>query len=103
MLLKVFVVKRVVTIISAYVPQQRLSVEVKERFCAGLLHHASKIDEKEIIILGGDGHVGKTTSGYEFNVHGGFGYGVRNAEGGRILELVLALNMVVCEYPFPKA
>ena len=76
---------------------------MKESFYADLIHHTSKIDEKEIIILGGDlnGHVGETTSGYD-NVHGGFGYGVRNAEGERILEFGLALSMVVCIYPFPK-
>ena len=39
-------------------------------------------------------HVGKTTAGYE-DVHGGFGYGVRNAEGECILEFGLALDMVM--------
>ena len=58
---------------------------------------------KEIIILGGDlnGHVGKTISGYE-DVHGGFGYSVRNAEGERILEVGLALDMVMCNTLFRK-
>ena len=34
---------------------------MKESFYADLIHHTSKIDEKEIIILGGDlnGHVGE--------------------------------------------
>ena len=86
MLLKVLVGKRVVTIISTYAPQQGLSDDAKEKFYADLILHTSKVDEKEVIILGGDmnGHVGKTTAGYE-DVHGGFGYGVRNAEGERIL------------------
>ena len=47
------------------------------------------------------GHVGKTTAGSE-DVHGGFGYGVRNAEGERILEFGLALDMVVCNTFFNK-
>ena len=61
-----------------------------------LYYHTSKVDEKEVIILGGDmnGHVGKTTAGYE-DVHGGFGYGVRNAEGECILEFGLALWLYV--------
>ena len=42
-----------------------------------------------------NGHVGKTTAGYE-DVHGSFGYGVRNAEGEHILEFGLALDMVIC-------
>ena len=93
MLLKVLVGKRVVTIISTYAPQQGLSDNAKETFYADLILHTSKVDEKEVIILGGDmnGHVGKTTAGYE-DVHGGFGYGVRNAEGERILEFGLALE-----------
>ena len=103
MLLKVLVGKRVVAIISAYAPQQGLSDEAKERFYADLIYHTSKIDEKEFILLGGDlnGHVGETTSGYD-NVHGGFGYGTRNAEGERILEFGLALNMVVCNTLYKK-
>ena len=48
-----------------------------------------------------NGHVGKTTAGYE-GVHGGFGYGVRNAEGQRILEFGLPLVMVVCNTLFNK-
>ena len=103
MLLKVLVGKRVVTIISTYAPQQGLSDDAKEKFYADLILHTSKVDEKEVIILGGDmnGHVGKTTAGYE-DAHGGFGYGVRNAEGERILEFGLALDMVACNTLFSK-
>ena len=52
-----------VTITSAYAPQQGLSDDAKERFYADPILHTSTIDEKEIIILGADlnGHVGKTT------------------------------------------
>ena len=40
-----------------------------------------------MVVLGGDlnGHVGQKSEGYE-GVHGGFGYGVRNVEGEKILE-----------------
>ena len=62
MLLKILIGKEVLSVISAYAPQQGLSNEVKERFYADLVLLTSKIDEKEIIILGGDlnGHVGET-------------------------------------------
>ena len=101
MLLKVLVGKRVVTIISTYAPQQGLSEDAKEKFYADRTLHTSKVDEKEVIILGGDmnGHVIKTTSGYE-DFHGGFGYGVRNAEGERILEFDLALDRFRCNTLF---
>ena len=53
-------------------------------------------------MLGGDlnGHVGKESDGYE-GVHGGQGYGVRNA-GERILELCEAAGMIVCGTQFRK-
>ena len=103
MLLKILIGKQVFSAISAYAPQQGPSDEVRERFYMDLVFNTSKIDEKEIIILGGDlnGHVGKTISGYE-DVNGGFGYGVRNAEGEHILEFGLAQDMVVCNTLFRK-
>lgn len=103
MLLKILIGKQVLSVISAYAPQQGLSDEAKESFYADLVLLTSKIDQKEIIILGGDlnGHVGKTSSGYE-DAHGGFGYGVRNTEGERILEFGLALGMVVCNTLYQK-
>ena len=40
----------------------------------------------EEVLVGGDlnGHVGRSTDGFE-GVHRGYGYGVRNGEGERIL------------------
>ena len=80
-----------------------LSDDAKEKFYADLILHTLKVDEKEVIILGGDmnGHVGKTTAGYQ-DVHGGFGYGERNAEDEHILEFGLNLDMVVCNTLFNK-
>ena len=103
MLLKLLVGKKVVAIVSAYAPQQGLSVDEKDKFFETLLLTVSKIGDNEIIVLGGDlnGHVGKSEAGYE-GVHGGYGYGVRNADGERILELGDALGMVVCNMLFEK-
>ena len=103
MLLKLLVGKKVVLIVSAYALQQGLSVDEKDKFFETWLLTVSKIGDNEIIVLGGElnGHVGKTETGCE-GVHGGYGYGVRNADGERILELGDALGMVVCNTLFEK-
>ena len=46
-------------------------------------------------------HIGKESDGYE-GVHGGQGYGVRNA-GERVLEFCKAAGMIVCGTQFRKA
>ena len=43
-----------------------------------------------------NGHVGREAAGYE-GVHGGSGYGERNADGDRVLEFAVA-NDFVMEY-----
>jgi hypothetical protein len=50
----------------------------------------------EFVMLLGDlnGHAGTSADGYE-GVHGGYGYGVRNEEGCRVLELADAHSMVI--------
>ena len=42
-----------------------------------------------------DGHVRSNNVGYD-GMHGGYGYGVRNADGSRILEFADRLNLVIC-------
>ncbi|MBJ5565721.1 hypothetical protein JGG61_23040, partial [Salmonella enterica subsp. enterica serovar London] len=41
-----------------------------------------------------NGHVGVKSDGYE-GIHGGFGFGLRNSEGERILEFCDALGLIV--------
>ena len=50
----------------------------------------SGILKQESIFIGSDmnGHVGRYAGGYG-GVHGGMGFGTRNAEGERILEFVV--------------
>ena len=48
-----------------------------------------------------NGHVGRDADGYG-GVHGGMGFGTRNAEGERILEFCDAVGMVVCNTFFKK-
>ena len=58
-------------------------------------------DNKFVILADLNGHVGSEAMGYE-GIHGGWGYGTRNAEGERILEFALAMNMVICNTAFKK-
>ena len=48
-----------------------------------------------------NGHVGRDVDRYG-GVHGGMGFGTRNAEGERILEFDDAVGMVVCNTFFKK-
>jgi len=52
-------------------------------------------------MLAGDmnGHVRSSNVGYD-GTHGGFGYGVRNADGSRIFGFADALNLVICNTLF---
>ena len=103
MMIKLLVGKRIVTIVSTYAPQQGLSNDEKDKFYDDLIYLVSKVDEKELLVIGGDfnGHVGKEADGYQ-GIHGGFGYGTRNNEGERILEMGAALDLVVCNTFFKK-
>ena len=48
-----------------------------------------------------NGHVGRDADGYG-GVHGGMGFGTRDAEGERILEFSDPVGMVVCNTFFKK-
>ena len=54
----------------------------KDAFYDSLQTVISELPDKEIVIPSGDwnGHVGREAAGYE-GVHGGSGYGIRNADG----------------------
>ena len=63
----------------------------------------SRLPQREGVIVGGDlnGHVGAAADGYD-GVHGGMGYGDRNAAGERILEFGDAVGLVICNTFFRK-
>ena len=48
-----------------------------------------------------NGHIGVDSTGYD-EVHGGFGYGDRNAEGEMILESAAAMNMIIANTWFKE-
>ncbi|XP_009597905.1 uncharacterized protein [Nicotiana tomentosiformis] len=55
------------------------------------------------LFIGGDfnGHIGWSASGYG-EVHGGFGFGVRNGEGTLLLDFARAFELVIVNSIFPK-
>ena len=100
---KLVIGKQIVYIVSAYAPQVGLSAEEKDDFWDRFIIVLSGIPKQESIFIGSDmnGHVGRDADGYG-GVHGGMGFGTRNAEGERILEFGDAVGMVVCNTLFKK-
>jgi len=56
-----------------------------------------------LIVVGGDlnGHSGTNVDGYD-GVHGGYGFGERNADGERILEFCDAMELIVTNTCFKR-
>ena len=104
MMVKLIVGKCLMNVVAAYALQTGRSQEEKDNFWEAVWKLIEGIKKTERIMLGGDlnGHVGKESDGYE-GVHGGQGYGMRNAEGERILEFCEAAGMIVCGTQFRKA
>ncbi|ESO11454.1 hypothetical protein HELRODRAFT_183148 [Helobdella robusta] len=88
--------KVIVRVISGYAPQQSRKEEEKDRFYDDVSDEIGQAGLNEFVVLLGDlnGHVGADADGYD-GVHGGWGYGIRNEEGRRVLELADAHSMVV--------
>ncbi|KAG5597429.1 hypothetical protein H5410_038661 [Solanum commersonii] len=81
------------SVISAYAPQVGLDEEAKKRFYEELDEVVRGIPNTEKIVIGGDfnGHIGATSSGFD-DVHGGFGFGVRNGGGTSLLDFAKAFE-----------
>jgi hypothetical protein len=91
-LVKLLVGDLIFNVISAYAPQIGLNESVKMQFWEELDALVSSVSISEKLFIGGDlnEHVCSTRVGFD-GVHEGFGYGSRNQEGGRYLELCLSL------------
>src|SRR6059036_3977231 len=91
-------------VIPGYAPQVGRSIEEKEEFLLSLSKMVDEIGQEEFVMIGGDmnGHVGEKVDGYE-GVHGGKGFGVRNAEGEMLLEFAGAMKLVVLNTWFTKS
>ena len=102
-LIRLLLGREVVNILSVYAPQVGREREEKEKFWERLSEVVGEIPGEEKIVLAGDlnGHIGERAEGYE-KVHGGFGYGARNAEGEMILEFAEQQKLVICNSYFKK-
>ena len=101
MSLRLLIGRKILYILSSYAPQAGLSEYEKDTFFFNLLNCIS-IVPTELLVCGDlNGHVGKTSSGFE-GVHGGHGCGVRNPEGTRILKLCAAADLVITNTYFTK-
>ena len=102
-LLKLIIGSTVFSIINVYAPQQGRPPADKDRFYDQLNAVLAKIPPNEELVTGGDwnGHVGKSADGFP-QVHGGFGFGERNAEGGRLLDFAVAHDLVIGNTLFEK-
>jgi hypothetical protein len=78
--------------------------EEKDQFYDDVLEEIGQAASDEFVMLLGDlnGHVRANAEGYE-GVHGGSGYGVRNEEGCRVLELGDAHSVVEGNTLFKRA
>ena len=79
-----------------YVPQPGLSAEQKDRFYEQLLVLVTSVATLETLVIAGNFnvHVGQDSQGFSWH-HGGYGYGTRNQEGTRILDLCAATDLTV--------
>ena len=103
MYLKIMIGKELVTFVCVYAPQAGLSSKCKQDFYDDLQCIYSKFHPDDMVVACGDwnGHVGQESDGYD-GVHGGYGFGKRNAEGENLLDFAVANKLVVANTHFKK-
>lgn len=92
-----------INIASAYTPQTGSKDEEKQEFWRKLEHEIERITLEERVVLGSDlnGHVGADNEGIE-RIRGGHGLGNVNADGERILDLVITFDLAIASAFFCK-
>lgn len=85
--------KRIVNVVSAYAPQSGRSLEKKDAFWDQTVGVIARLHQSEVVVVGSglNGHLGLALDGHD-SVHGGMGFGTRNAEGKGSLSLVMQLR-----------
>ena len=86
--------------ISVYASQRGLDDSGKDDFYESIINSVRTLGEKEITGYF-NGHVKSNPETYE-EQHGGYGYGVRNKDGKRILEFCASKNMTEWNALFKK-
>jgi len=102
MCLKVLIGDKFVTCICAYALQTGRSAEEKDSFLDQMIS-VTESRVSELTIVGGDlnGHVGTNIDWYD-GVHGGYGFGERNADGEQIVEFCDAVELIVMNTCFKR-
>ena len=103
LLVKLILGREIFNVITVYAPQVEFDESSKCQFWEDLDEIVQGILIREKLFIGGDlnGHVG--TSRYEFDsVHGGFGFGERNAPGNSILDFALSYDLILANTLFRK-
>ncbi|XP_070004454.1 uncharacterized protein [Nicotiana sylvestris] len=103
MTIKLVVGECTLNVVSAYAPQVGLDEEVKRLFREVLDEIVRSIPLSERLFIGGNfnGHIGSTFDGYR-NVHGDFGFGVRNGGGTSLLDFAEAFELVIANSSFSR-
>ena len=103
MIIKLCLEGTMVNIASVYAPQSGCEEEEKESFWEEMDQELSEIPAEERMIIGGDmnGHIGSNRLGIE-RVHGGWGVGVSNAEGERLIDCSVAFDLAIINTWFEK-
>ncbi|XP_070024827.1 uncharacterized protein [Nicotiana sylvestris] len=103
MTIKLVVVGSTLNVISAYASQAVLDEEVKRRFWEALDEVVRGILPTDKLFIGGDfsGHIGSSVDGYG-EVHGGFGFGVRNGGRTSLLDFARTFKLVIVNSIYPK-
>ncbi|XP_063846034.1 craniofacial development protein 2-like [Scylla paramamosain] len=101
--MKLIINGKIWNIVSAYAPQQGCRDEEKEEFREKLEEYIESITRTELILIAGgmNAHVGESGNRYE-GVHGGMGFGRRNVEGRRLLEIAEAAEITILNTWFKK-
>jgi len=102
-ILKTVLDNGLLNVLMVYAPPTGKPREEKESFWNELFHLVSCIPQNEMVVLAGDmnRHVESSNVGYD-GMHGGYGYGAKNADGSRISEFTDRLNLVICNTLFMK-
>lgn len=103
MVVEMVVVGERLNVVSVYAPQVGSDKEEKGKFWEEFDETLNVFCRGVKLVVGGDlnGHVGREAEGFNL-VHGGWGYGKRNAEGEAVLEAAVAHDLVLCNTLFVK-
>ena len=102
-LIRMVVGSVVFVFVSVYAPQSNLSESVKDQSYYSLQSTIARVSSSEQLIISGEwnGHIGSHSTAFE-DMHGGQALGKRNHEGERLLEFVVANELVVGNSWFKK-